>query len=324
MKKFKEVLTHPLFILLLIVIIGAALRLYQLGKDSLWLDCAYTAVISVDSFSNIMKYYALDTHPPLYYLLEHISIVLQQSISEFSLRIMSAIIGILTIPVFYLIGKEASNETTGLLMAAMVCLSQFAIHYSREARMYALVLLFCSLAFWCWLRYRKDIQWYHLLGFSVFSALAIWSQFMAVLPFIILCLFLPRWLDRIESFLITIILCLPLALPAMQMAQHQLSLTMTGLIGMDVVNSVVWYLTGFNPVGFLLLGTLAIVGAYSLWKRDKHLALTCITMITSCVAFGVITSYVGVHEEARYYIFLLPAFFLLVSEVPMAVLDEKC
>ena len=187
--------------------------------------------------------------------------------------------------------------------------------------MYALVLLFCSLAFWCWLRYRKDIQWYHLVGFSVFSALAIWSQFMAVLPFFVLLLFLPRWLDRIEAFLITIILCLPLALPAMQMAQHQLSLTMTGLIGMDVINSVVWYLTGFNPVGFLLLGTLAVVGAYFLWKRDRHLALTCITMIVGCVAFGVATSYMGVHQEGRYYIFLLPAFFLLVSEVPRAVKD---
>ena len=312
--------TNTHLYLLAIVLIGAVLRLYALGKDSLWLDCAYTAVISVDSFSNIMKYYPLDTHPPLYYLLEHISIVLQQSISEFSLRIMSAIIGILTIPVVYLIGKEASNETTGLLMAAMICVSQFAIHYSREARMYALVLLFCSLAFWCWLRYRNDIQWYHLVGFSVFSTLAIWSQFMAVLPFMVLLIFLPRWLDRIEAFLITIILCLPLALPALQMAQHQLSLTMTGLIGMDVVNSIAWYLTGFNPIGFLLLGTFAVVGAYLMWVRDRRLALTCIATIVGCIAFGVATSYMGVHQEARYYIFLLPMFFLLVSEVPRAVL----
>jgi mannosyltransferase len=57
--------------LLGIVLIGALLRIYHLGTQSLWLD----EVISVDfgklTVPQLIQAAARDVHPPLYYLLLH-------------------------------------------------------------------------------------------------------------------------------------------------------------------------------------------------------------------------------------------------------------
>jgi hypothetical protein len=47
----------------------------------------------------------------------------------------------------------------------------------------------------------------------------------------------------------------------------------------------------------------------------RRLALLCAVMIFGSLGFGVITGVIGVHQEMRYYIYLLPFFFLPVVYV---------
>lgn len=267
---WKQYLKYPYSVLWVITIIAAALRFYQISKDSLWLDESYSVVMSSSSWADIWYYFPLDVHPPLFYFIEHIFIVSFQSVSEFTIRLFPALCGIATIPVFYLIGREALDENSGLLMAAMLAVSQFAIHYSREARMYAPMLLAVSVAFWFWLKYRDNLNTKYLIGFAIASAIGVWLQFFAVIPFLVMLLFLPRWLDRFEGLLVTGVLCLPLVQPAMVMAHHQLSLQVTGLQGIDLLNAVWWALTGFNYFGFLFLGVLFCVGMWLMWENKEE------------------------------------------------------
>jgi uncharacterized membrane protein len=254
--------------LAIITAVGAFLRLFQLGKDSLWLDESFNVVFSSYSISEIMTGYSRDVHPFLTYLIAHMMLFITGP-SEWGIRLFPALCGIIAIPIFYLIGKEALDENSGLLMAAMVAISQLALHYSGEDRMYSLMLLAISVAFYFWLRFIKTDYTRYLLYFSLAMVIAIYTHFFSVIPFLIFLLFLPRWLDRVEALFISGLLCLPLVLPAIQMSQHQLGLQVTGLIGLDVANGTLWQLAGFNPIGFLLLITLFILGIWVMWTTKE-------------------------------------------------------
>jgi mannosyltransferase len=308
--------------LAIITAVGALMRVYLMGRDSLWLDTSYTVTMSSNSFADIWSHWILDVHPPLYYFIQHVMFYITGP-SEWGIQVFPVMCGIVTIPIFYLIGKEALDENSGLLMAAMLTVSQLAIHYSTEARMYAPMLLCLSIAFYFWLKFVKEDHTRYLLYFAFASAVAIWFHFFSVIPFLIFLIFLPRWLDRVDAMFLTGLLCLPLVLPAIQMSQHQLGLQVTGLIGLDVANGTLWQLAGFNPIGFLLLITLFIIGTYELYQYNKRLALLCAAMVIGSLAFGCVISTIGVHNEARYYIYLLPMFFIPIAAVVKEIGGKK-
>ena len=88
-----------------VTLVAAALRLYHLDFNSIWLDEGTTYVVSSQSFSDILTISInRDFHPPLFRWMEHI-VIMTIGTSEWALRILPAIIGIATVPLFYLIGK---------------------------------------------------------------------------------------------------------------------------------------------------------------------------------------------------------------------------
>jgi uncharacterized membrane protein len=88
------------------------------------------------------------------------------------LRIIPAILGILTIPLFYLVGKELLDRNVGILAAALLAFSSFHIYYSQEARAYSAMLFFVSLSILFFLNaiQKNDIKNWILFG--LFSAIA--------------------------------------------------------------------------------------------------------------------------------------------------------
>ncbi|MEM4781774.1 MAG: hypothetical protein QXG03_09480, partial [Halalkalicoccus sp.] len=52
--------------LLAVVFVGASLRLYRIGHESLWLDEALTANIAARPLGEIGDRLRVDGHPPLY------------------------------------------------------------------------------------------------------------------------------------------------------------------------------------------------------------------------------------------------------------------
>src|SRR6266851_3852750 len=67
--------SHPLFApalpLRIVVLTAFALRLFQLGTQSLWYDESVSLFIARQPIPELIAHTAGDVHPPLYYLLLH-------------------------------------------------------------------------------------------------------------------------------------------------------------------------------------------------------------------------------------------------------------
>jgi len=93
----------------------------------------------------------IDPHPPLYYYLFHFWLP-RAGFSELSLRFFSVLFGTATIALIYAIGKRMFDARVGALAAALAALAPFAVHYSQEVRMYALVMFLGAVALWFFAR----------------------------------------------------------------------------------------------------------------------------------------------------------------------------
>jgi mannosyltransferase len=125
-------------VLLFVLALAAFLRFYLLDGQSFWNDEGNSARIAERSLQLITEGAAGDIHPPLYYYLLHVWRGLFGS-SEFALRSLSAVLGVVIVGLTFLIGRKAFSAGVGLLAAFVAAINPFQIYYSQEARMYLLL-----------------------------------------------------------------------------------------------------------------------------------------------------------------------------------------
>lgn len=127
---------------------GLLLRLYQLGKDSFWIDEVGVAqVIHKPSIIEMLQ--AAHNHVmamPLDYVLDWF--FARFGSSEGLLRMPAALWGVLTLAVCYLFFKRLTNQTVAVLTTLFLALSPFHIQYSQELRFYAALVFFYWLVTW--------------------------------------------------------------------------------------------------------------------------------------------------------------------------------
>ena len=132
-------------VLLAIIVLGAALRFYLIGSKGLWLDEAFSVWMGQQPLSDMFSWLLrIDHHPPLYYILLHFWIGLGDSAAV--VRAFSALVGTLTIPVIYLVGRRLVNWKAGLLAALILALSPFHVRFAQETRMYTLLTFNAAIA----------------------------------------------------------------------------------------------------------------------------------------------------------------------------------
>ena len=162
-----------LTILLMILLLGLILRVYDLGNESLWLDEGFSIKFAKLSLSQI--FFLQENSPPLYYVILHFWINWFGD-SEFSVRLPSAIFGFLSLFPMYAIGKHIFNREVGMLGLLLLSLSKFHIHYSQEARTYSLTVLLTLLCIYFFLKLLKEINYAIIFGYILFSTLLIYSH----------------------------------------------------------------------------------------------------------------------------------------------------
>jgi len=123
-----------------IVLLAAGLRFYQLGAQSLWYDEGNSAAMVGRGIAQIVAAASGDIHPPFYYLLLAGWGALASK-SELSLRLLSALFGVIAVAMMFALGKKLFDRRVAVIAAALVALNPFQVYYGQEARMYMLVTL---------------------------------------------------------------------------------------------------------------------------------------------------------------------------------------
>ncbi|MBX2997770.1 MAG: glycosyltransferase family 39 protein [Caldilineaceae bacterium] len=146
---------HRIFrlLLLLIVLVGALLRICAIGEKSVWLDEAFSIWVANHSQTEVWRWLMrIDQHPPLYYSLLSLWQALFGDLQG-AARLFSALCGIVSIPLFYAAARRLTqDEITGLMAATILAISPFHVRYAQEARMYGLLTLTVAAAFYCLVR----------------------------------------------------------------------------------------------------------------------------------------------------------------------------
>jgi transposase InsO family protein len=142
-------------VLLAIVVLGGILRFYQIGSKGLWLDESFSAWLGWQPVGEMLAWLLrIDQHPPLYYTLLHFWMLLGDNAAH--VRTLSALLGTLTIPVLYLLGRRLADDKVGLLAALILAVSPFHVRFAQETRMYTLLTLNVSLALYALARLLTD------------------------------------------------------------------------------------------------------------------------------------------------------------------------
>ena len=170
-----------------ILLLGTFLRLFRLGAQSLWLDEAFSLILAQRGWGSIIADTARDTMPPLYYLLLHAFLSVNNS--ETSARLLSALLGILTIPVIWSLGRRLFGERVALLSALLLAINPFHIYYSQEARMYAQLGLFSLVAALCFFAAWQEGRARHWTGFVLGATATLYTHNIAFLLFLALGFF---------------------------------------------------------------------------------------------------------------------------------------
>lgn len=123
--------------LIVILLLGFIVRVAGLNQ-SLWLDEAAQAIESARPLNAQLDIRG-DFWPPLYHVLLHLWMI--GGTSEIWLRLLSAVLGVTTIYVTYLLAAKIINARIGLVTAFLLAISPFHIWYSQEVRPYALSAL---------------------------------------------------------------------------------------------------------------------------------------------------------------------------------------
>lgn len=126
-------------------LVAAALRLFRLGHQSLWIDEVFTWQSAGAGAALTWRDLLENVHGPLYSLVLHAWMGVAGS-SEWALRAPSAVAGILTVPAMAWLAARWLGREVAAPAAWLAAGSPFLVWYSQETRNYACLVLWAVVA----------------------------------------------------------------------------------------------------------------------------------------------------------------------------------
>jgi len=196
---------HPrkylVLLLIVIILMSGSLRLYNLGRYSLWYDEA-GSIILARHISTIYK--QVGTSAPLFFFLLYFWLNLGES--EFVLRLLPAIFGIAGIPLFFLLARRLVGDRTSVYATLLLAFSPFHVYYAQELRGYTLLPLFFMACSFFFIRALNDGRTYDWFLFSAFGALSLYTHYFAVFSlfanFLYFFLYLKEYRGKVRNFIL--------------------------------------------------------------------------------------------------------------------------
>lgn len=159
--------------LVLIILLGCALRLFQLNRMPLRGDEAFTVLHWMrEPFAQTIAMIATaDPQPPLAYALYRAFGLIIGS-QEYVVRFLPALANLLGIPALYLLGRRLYGVRAGLFASLLCAVHPYLIWHAQDARGYALwsAANAVSLAIALLALHKKKLRWYVLYVLSAWVA----------------------------------------------------------------------------------------------------------------------------------------------------------
>ena len=167
--------TVDYIILGVIIVVAAVLRLWKLGQVPFMHD--EFSALSRTGFTNLHDFIEqgilTDSHPlgVQTFLLFWVKLF---GWSEFWVKLPFALMGIASIYLIYIVGRQWFNRKVGLLSAAFFAVSQFTVFYSQLARPYSAGLFFVLLMAYFWYKIVFEVK-KPKIGIYIGFALSAWA-----------------------------------------------------------------------------------------------------------------------------------------------------
>ena len=351
--------TNPLRLeraaLVLIVLLAFALRVYRLGAQAIWWDESLSVYRATRELGAVLANTILiqnvvttDTVPPLYFLLLHFLVPVFGT-TEFAMRFFSLAANVATIPLLYVLARRLLTLThsplscspglrtgegpgVGVIAALLGALSPFYVWYAQEARPYALVLFWSTLAVYALVRAfsirlsvsPQAIRWVAVYILAAIAALYTHYYAIFLIPFHVVLIAALVWRKQRAW----------VALPAVPLASAFLLIPLvrssvagnvdTGpdfvpfdIILRDLLNSFTVGITvDFAQaiwIDVLMLG-LFVIGIIRITNYELRITITLLSYFFIPILGVFAASYFRpIYQNSRYLIAISPAFYLGVA-----------
>ena len=168
--------------LLIIILLGAALRFYGIGHQGIWYDESYTfALIRLHPGVMLDRIPHTESTPPLYYCCVWIWSRIF-GLGAAGVRTFSAFCGTITIPVAYATARKLLHgKRAALITAALTAFNPLLIWYSQEARSYEMLVLLSSCTLLTFAYARERPRPFALALWAFACCCAITTHYYAIL-----------------------------------------------------------------------------------------------------------------------------------------------
>jgi len=312
-------------VLVAAIVVAAVLRFWHIGAQSLW----YDEWVTTDDLSKRLAEMVLVTvpqnegSPPLYFLIGWFWVRILGG-GDGMLRSLSAIVGVATVPVAYLLACELRlRRTMARIAAVLVAVNPMLVWYSQEARPYALFAFLGSLSILLCARAAHDDRTANFVWWGVVAAAALSTHYFAatiIVPEVAWLAY--AWRPNYRKVALGCIPIVVVGIPLFKLLLDQQGINQDWIadfhIGQRLAEAGRGYLLGpaqpFHEWWPLLAAVLigaAVVGAV---LGDRH-ERTVLGGMLGIASFGLVVSFFAMLVGSDYFL----GRNLIVSVVPLAI-----
>lgn len=314
------------WLLALITLVAAVLRLHAITAKSFWLDEGISVQIARlpwQQFFYVLRHREINM--ALYYVFLHLWLLLGSS--EGFIRGLSVLFSVATVPLMCALGVRAFGRSTGLLAAWLLTINAYHIRYAQEARGYTLVVFFATLATLLLVRNLQEPSLARWSWYTAACALAVYSHLfgaLVIVAHVVSLAFLRRrdlsWKELARSIRWLAYLMIPIGLIVANIGASS-----TRWIPPTKIREVLRFfvmIAGNYGILLLMLDALAAgLAAFTVWKewRSSGRTINCWgRILVFCwlivpVALVLAVSIVRPIFLHRYMLPCLPAAILIVA-----------
>jgi len=182
-------------VLLFVVALAFALRLYRLGYQSIWWDEGANIEMALADIPTIglnprvpvsATAFAQTYYPPVYFYALHFWLRVAGQ-TEFAARFLSTAFSLLAVVLLFRLGKRLFQSRVGVLAAVLACFSPLFVHEAQEVRMYSLLLVFSILSVYLLWQAAHDGKSTYWMSYVLCTLASLYTYYTALLMLVVHC-----------------------------------------------------------------------------------------------------------------------------------------